>query len=349
MSKMVSDLPLSLAYSPDGKTLATTGFQGAIDLWDMVENKQSGSFQGEHSIVRFVTFAPDGKTLASVGDEGIVKLWDIATGTLKQTFPGSSESIRQAVRHPRSGPVAFAPDGLRLAISAWGEGNDPEKARYIYEIRVVDLRNDRPVWSHLGRGEWVHTLAFAPDGGTLASAGFRGVKLWDGLTGEPLRTLNPTRGGIYAVAFAPDGRMLAGGGRFIGDGEREPAELVTLWNVKTGEILRTMEGQTGVLVAVGVAPVAVAPDGKTVAMGGAGHVRRFGNMQRTLSDVRLWEIATGKLLWAFEGEEGEVNSLAFSPDGKTLVYCDNRSVGMIDVQTGRIERILKTAILTPHQ
>src|SRR5689334_16351826 len=98
----------------------------------MVESKQSGSFQGERSTVRFVTFAPDGKTLASVGDEGIVKLWDIATGMLKQTFPGSSDSIRQAIRRPSSGPVAFSPDGRFLAISAWGEGNDPGISNYVY-------------------------------------------------------------------------------------------------------------------------------------------------------------------------------------------------------------------------
>jgi WD40 repeat protein len=108
-----------------------------------------------------------------------------------------------------------------------------------------------------------------------------------------------------------------------------------------------------VLRAVGVAPVAFSPDGKTVALGGAGHVRQFGrqfaSMQKELSDIRLWDIATGKLLWAFEGDLGQVNSLSFSPDGKSLAYCDSQSVGMINVQTGQLERILKTATLTPRQ
>lgn len=204
------------------------------------------------------------------------------------------------------------------------------------------------MWSHLGRGETASSLAFAPDGKTLASAGRRAVKLWDAQTGEPVRTLQPDRGGICTVAFSPDGRMLAGGERFTGGGGREPAELVTLWDVKTGEIVRTMEGQTGVVGGVGVAFVAISPDGKTVALGGAGHVRKIGYLWKVLSDIRLWEIATGKPLWAFEGELGEVNSLAFSPDGKTLTYCDSQSVGMIDVHTGKLERILKTAILTPR-
>jgi RNA polymerase sigma factor (sigma-70 family) len=346
---MDSDTSLSAAYSPDGKTLVAAGCQGAIDLWDVVNNQKIGSFKGERSIVRHVAFAPDGKTLASVGDEGIVRLWEPATGTLKQTFPAPSESLRQSVRQPSSGPVAFAPDGHRLAISAWGEGTESGPSKYIYEVRVIDSESGRLVWSHLGRGEWVFSLAFAPDGNTLASAGFRAVKLWDAPTGEPLRTLKPDRGGIYDVAFSPDGRMVAGGTRFDGDGDRQPAELMTLWDVATGEVLHTLEGQTGVVRAVGVAPVAFSPDGKTIAMGGAGHSRNFGNVTRALSDVRLWEIATGKLLWAFEGELGEVNSLAFSPDGRMLVYCDMQSVGMIDAQTGRIERILKTTTMTPRR
>ncbi len=113
-----SDHVLSLAYSPGGKTLVTAGFQGAIELWDVIENKKVGAFKGERSVVGFVTFAPEGKTLASVGNEGTVKLWDVRDGTLKRTFPNSSETIRQVVQHPDAGPMAFAPDGLHLAVSA---------------------------------------------------------------------------------------------------------------------------------------------------------------------------------------------------------------------------------------
>ena len=257
----------------------------------------------------------------------------------------ASESIRQTGRYSTSGSLAFAPDGHHLAISAWGS----EEARYSYEVRVFDVRDGRLVWSHMGRGEAAVSLAFAPDGQTLASAGWKAVKLWDAQTGEPLRTLKPDRGGIYDVAFSPDGRLLAGGERFTGGGGREPAELVTLWNVKTGEIIHVMEGQTGEVVRVGIASVAISPDGKTVALGGAGHVWNFGHGSKVKSDVRLWEIAIGKPLWAFEGELGSIQSLAFSPDGKTLTYCDDQSVGMIDVHTGKLERILKTFFLMPRR
>ena len=91
------------------------------------------------------------------------------------------------------------------------------------------------------------------------------------------------------------------------------------------------------------------PDGKTVASGGAGPVRDFGNETRLLSEIKLWDIATGRLRWTYEGELGEVNSLAFSPDGTALVYCDHRAVGMIDVPTGKLDRILRKTTLTPRR
>ena len=63
----------------------------------------------------------------------------------------------------------------------------------------------------------------------------------------------------------------------------------------------------------------------------------------------MWNIATGDLLWVFEGESGEIGSLAFAPDGKALVYCDHDAVGVIDVQTGKIAHTLVRTSLTPRQ
>ena len=158
------------------------------------------------------------------------------------------------------------------------------------------------------------SLAFSPDGEILASAGWRSVKLWNSGTGEPLRNLSPTRGGIYSVAFAADGRTLFGRGNRgpSGPDGQEPAGAITLWDVAQGRILNTLlEGPTSVVRAL-----AISPDGKTVASGGRGSVRIFGNEQRVVSEVRLWDIVTGHLLWKFEGESGEIGSLAFAPMAK---------------------------------
>ncbi len=68
-----------------------------------------------------------------------------------------------------------------------------------------------------------------------------------------------------------------------------------------------------------------------------------------MSDVFLWDVASGRRVWAFGGEFGEVNALAFAPDGKTLLYCDLESVGLIDAATGRLARVVRRTTRTPRR
>jgi RNA polymerase sigma factor (sigma-70 family) len=323
---------LSLVYSSDGKTLATAGFDGVVHLWDMIKAEPISHLTGEKSTTRSVAFAPDGTTVACVNDAGLVRLWDVASGKLKQTLPGLSESMRQAAHTFMLDAIAFAPDGRLLAVSGFGPTRADTADRF-YELRVFDLEAGQSIWSHMGRGEQACSLAFAPDGATLARAGLKTVKLWDAKTGEPVRTLTPTKGTIFAIAFTPDGRTLVGGGNIPTNDVNHQAGLITLWNLMTGQIIHTLEGHTG-----GVHAVAVTRDGKLVASGGDGHGRL--SDLGSPSEVRLWDIATGKLVWTVDGEQGVVRGLAFAPDGKTLVYADDRAIGRIDVLTGRIERAL---------
>jgi len=335
---MDSDQALSLDYSHDGKTLATAGFDGVVHLWDAVKGTHLAALKGEKkSTIRSVTFAPDGKTVACVNDAGLVRLWDVPTGTLKQTFFGLSEPMREAARTFMLDSVSFAADGRLVAVSGFGPTNALPPDR-IYELRVFDVQAGQPKWSHMGRGEQACSLAFAADGETLVRAGWKTVQLWNAKTGEPIRTLSPTKGTIFAVAFTPDGRTLVGGGVIPTEDENNPAGLVTLWNATTGRIIHTLDVPTGMVHAI-----AIAPDGKTFASGGERDSRR-------LSEVRLWDIATGRLLWTVEGEMGIVRGLAFAPDGKTLVYCDDVVVGVIDVRTAKIDstRTLTRTKLTPR-
>jgi WD40 repeat protein len=343
MPRMDSDQTLSLVYSSDGKMLATAGFDGAVHLWDMIEAKEVATLKGANSTIRAVAFSSDGKALACVNDTGDAKIWDVATGTLTKSLPGLSEPMREA--RGKLSAIAFAPDGELLAIAGQAQFKAGTLG-YIYEVRILEVQSGQSRWSHMGRGEGAMSLAFSPDGEVLASAGWRSVKLWNSQTGEPVRNLSPTRGGIYSAAFTPDGRTLLGGG-IVGpaspDGQ-QPAGTITLWDVGQGRILNTLEGQTR-----HVRVLAIAHNGKTVASGGWGPIRTFGNEQRIVSEVRLWDIGTGRLIWTFEGKSGEIGSLAFALDGNTLVYCDHDAVGVINVETGKLERTLTKTTRTPSK
>ncbi len=336
-----TDVAMALAYAPDGRTLATAGCGETIDLWDLLTGARLGRLAGEKSIIRSVAFGPGGKLLASAGDEGIVRLWDVATGAQKREFPGVSGSFRQLNREGGVTAVAFDSEGSLLATAA-GAGVNPAVPEAIHEVTVYDPRTGRPRWSHFGRGESAFALAFSPGGDILASAGGPAIHLWNARTGEPVRKL-ASKGSIFSVAFTPDGRTLAGGGFAGGGGGRPPDGFITLWNVASGDALHTLDWNTG-----SVRAVAVSPDGKTVAGGGDGHWKDLGSQKIRVGEVSLWEIATSRLLWTFEGGLGDLNALAFAPDGKTLAYSDQEAIGVIDARTGKRARTLRTTTQTPQ-
>jgi RNA polymerase sigma factor (sigma-70 family) len=342
LEHQASDQALSLAHSYDGKTLVSAGLDGVVCLWDMDSAKQVARLAGANSIIRSVSFSPDDKTLACAGDDGLIRLWDVPTRTLKMTVPGLSETMRMATRFVNLDAVIFAPDGQSLAV-AGGAGVNPEVPEAIYAVRVLGVRTAQATWAHMGRGGRSFSLAFAPDGKILASAGGKASTLWNARTGEPVRTLGPTQGGIFAVAFTTDAKTLIGGGNLSVHGNHLTRQ-VTVWDVATGTPRQFFESEAG-----SVQSIALAPDGKTIASGGDGPWRRFPNENRRVSAVSLWDMTTGKLLWTVDGELGTVRSLAFTADGKTLIFCDDRVVGVIDVATGKTVRILARSTLKPLQ
>ncbi len=160
-----SELVISVAFSPDGKTLASGSADKTIKLWDVATGKLSQTLTG-HSDgvysdeVSSVAFSPDGKTLASGSHDKTIKLWDMATGKLSQTLTGDSDAVYS---------VAFSPDGKTLAS---GSGDNT--------IKLWDVATGKPKQTITGHSEWVNSVAFSPDGKTLASNSWdKTVILWN--------------------------------------------------------------------------------------------------------------------------------------------------------------------------
>jgi WD40 repeat protein len=153
---------------------------------------------------------------------------------------------------------------------------------------------ERPeVFAQLGHSNVIHTVAFAPNGRTLASGGEDGAtKLWDLGTQRELRALKLDASGINSVAFSPDGAILATGNR---------AGTLVLWEVSSGRVLHTLKGHAGAVNAV-----TFAPGGHMLASAGADH------------SVRLWDAASGSALRTLAAHHDAVMALAFAPDGHTL-------------------------------
>jgi WD40 repeat protein len=222
----------TVAYSPDGKIVATAGADGAIVLWDS-ESLQpiDDPMFGHNAIVVSLAFSPDGRTLASgscgefnssgncIGGE--VLLWDVVSGQQLHRFSDSVGFVQA---------LAFSPDGKMLVTN---DCSRVEVAGACIEgtLRLWDVNSGRIIERDFeGHTGFIWSATFSPDGKILASgSNDNSVILWDVATGEQIGQRLSNHGGpVRRVAFSPDGTRLASAGF---------DNLVFLWNVESGQAI----------------------------------------------------------------------------------------------------------------
>jgi len=272
------------------------------------------TLKGHANDVCGVAFSPNGKLFASASQDKAVRLWEVDTGrniaTLEHSDPVEA--------------IAFSPDGQTLASGGWAN------TVWLWNVKTHKVASTLKTTATA----LVKSLAFSADGKTLASGhGFNKIYLWEVATSKPKAILQrDERAIIQSVAFSPDGSLLAAAMGNSGQDTWVTSAGIRIWTVATGREKAFLKGHTGP-----VNSVAFGPDGRILASGS------FDNT------IRLWDVATGKNTATMKavpkisvtvngsstvGVAVSANSIAFSPDGKTLAVGNgDETVGLWDVAT----------------
>jgi WD40 repeat protein len=323
----------SVAFSPDGKTIAGAGYTDqTVEVWDLATGEELHTLTGHTGRVRGVCFSSDGKLLVSGSDDGTVRGWDPATGRERFVFAGPQRPVA-CVEFSPDGHVVLA--GGEKGTSLWdvrtGEELDrlPETTAVAFSpdgrsvagvlgpaVRVWDVRTGQQNWAQPGHDNFIDHVAISPDGQTLLSVSAGTARLWNARTGfeKFALDLGVAHGG-RGVNFSPDGTTLVGPGLDSG---------LRLWDARTGRELRSYPGLTHSvhtplfspldgrvlrtvtgLARYGLAPI-VSPDGL--------HIISACSDQT----VRMLDVATGEEILTLPGLTMNASGLACSRDGRAI-------------------------------
>jgi RNA polymerase sigma factor (sigma-70 family) len=307
-----------MTFTPDGKQLAATLMGSAVQLIDVETATVTRTFQRDWAASACV-FSPDGKLMATGGyeqEKGVyfARIWEVGTGKELRRFPAGTFATANGVKRA----LAFSPDGAMLAGGGWGGTR----------LRLWETATGKEPTVFPKIGEEIRSVAFAPDGRTIAAAADN-IYLYDPVTGKERLRIERRAG---ALAFSRDGSVLTGAVsgaiyRWDAASGRQLTPAAAL-DSAVEQIRDAAAGKSPRRIAGGVdRGVVASPDGRFLAWADGGR-------------IRLYDVAAERFIDGFPILGGEASVVAFLPDGKALLTLsgDPAVVRLLDVQSGKERR-----------
>ncbi|MFP4101785.1 WD40 domain-containing protein [Coleofasciculus sp.] len=277
----------SLAFSPDGKLIATASFDNTVKLWKLDGSSPIRTFQGHSEGVFGVAFSPDSKLIATASGDKTIKLWNPEDGTLLKTLTGHEDVIDG---------IAFSPNGEIIASASWDGTVKLWRTTNEKSFRIL---KDETLEADKSHSDRVFGVAFSPDGKMIASVSRDNTaKLWN-TDGTLRHTLNGHTDRVIRVDFSPDGETMA---------TTSWDKTIKVWRTTDGTLLETLEGHTD-----GVFGVEFSPDGEMLATASQDNT------------VKLWKRDKSLNKRILKNHSQEIHSIDFSSDGKKIATASEDS------------------------
>jgi WD40 repeat protein len=289
----------SLSFSPDGKTLVTTGGEPVGRLWDVATGRETLPHEGHRSMVGTLVISPADGTVFTAGQDGTVRRWDPLTGRELGIFAKFVDPVLA---------MAFSLDGKTLLLSGRSPGLALWSVAERREIRRLSRIQEGNDVRHVG---FFWSTAYSPDGNEMITVERQGVRIRDVVSGKEMRWAVRSTIDHDHTALAPDGRILATGTDYTRHRAGKLNVAVHLWELASGQEAARLEGlEEG----EGLYDLAYSPDGRFLV---ACCNRRDRNPRGQM--IRIWDVMTGQEVRRFTGDLAPAFSVAFTYDVRSVI------------------------------